>query len=41
MYCSPAKILIDIHGKVIHSSCGGKNSSEITRKLDSIQAAVK
>ncbi|GAA4149876.1 hypothetical protein GCM10022217_02320 [Chryseobacterium ginsenosidimutans] len=40
-FCSPAKILIDINGKVIHSSCGGGNSTEITRKLDSIKVASK
>lgn len=41
MYCSPAKILIDTNGRVIHSSCGGGSSYEITQKLDSIKAAVK
>jgi peroxiredoxin len=41
IFCSPAKILIDINGKVIHSSCGGGNSTEITRKLDSIKVASK
>lgn len=41
LFCSPAKILIDINGKVIHSSCGGGNNSEIERKLDSIRSAVK
>jgi hypothetical protein len=41
IFCGPAKILIDINGKVIHSSCGGGNSTEITRKLDSIRAASK
>lgn len=41
LFCSPAKILIDTNGKVIHSSCGGGNNSEIERKLDSIRSAVK
>lgn len=41
IFCSPAKILIDINGKVIHSSCGGGNSAEITQKLDSIKVASK
>ncbi|MDQ0592778.1 peroxiredoxin [Chryseobacterium ginsenosidimutans] len=41
IFCSPAKILIDINGKVIHSSCGGGNTTEITRKLDSIKVASK
>jgi peroxiredoxin len=41
LFCSPAKILIDTNGKVIHSSCGGKNHSGIVQKLDSIKAAVK
>jgi peroxiredoxin len=39
LFCSPAKILIDINGKVIHSSCGGGNITEISRKLDSIKVA--
>ncbi|WP_406843689.1 peroxiredoxin family protein [Flavobacterium soyae] len=37
MYCSPAKILINSNGKVIHSSCGGGNSYELIQKLDSIK----
>ncbi|WP_417941528.1 peroxiredoxin family protein [Flavobacterium sp. RS13.1] len=37
MYCSPAKILIDPSGKVIHSSCGGGNSYELIQKLESIK----
>ena len=37
MFCSPAKILIDTNGKVIHSSCGGGNSNELVQKLDSIK----
>ncbi|SDQ80312.1 Alkyl hydroperoxide reductase subunit AhpC (peroxiredoxin) [Chryseobacterium soldanellicola] len=41
IFCSPAKILIDINGKVIHSSCGGGNTTEISRKLDSIKVASK
>ncbi|GAA5097381.1 hypothetical protein GCM10023210_32410 [Chryseobacterium ginsengisoli] len=41
IFCSPAKILIDINGKVIHSSCGGGNNIEISRKLDSIKVASK
>lgn len=40
IFCSPAKILIDVNGKVIHSSCGGGNSIEITQKLDSIKTAA-
>jgi peroxiredoxin len=39
IFCSPAKILIDVNGKVIHSSCGGGNITEISRKLDSIKVA--
>lgn len=38
MYCSPAKILINSSGKVIHSSCGGGNSYELIQKLDSIKS---
>jgi peroxiredoxin len=41
IFCSPAKILIDINGKVIHSSCGGGNNTIIAQKLDSIRSAVK
>jgi hypothetical protein len=41
IFCSPAKILIDINGKVIHSSCGGGNNTIIEQKLDSIRSAVK
>jgi peroxiredoxin len=41
IFCSPAKILIDINGKVIHSSCGGGNNTIIAQKLDSIKSAVK
>ncbi|MEY8761945.1 peroxiredoxin family protein [Chryseobacterium tongliaoense] len=41
IFCSPAKILIDVNGKVIHSSCGGGNSTEITQKLDSIKTAAQ
>ncbi|MDH6251051.1 peroxiredoxin [Chryseobacterium sp. H1D6B] len=41
IFCSPAKILINTDGKVIHSSCGGGNNSGITQKLDSIRDAVK
>lgn len=41
LFCSPAKVLIDVNGKVIHSSCGGGNNLEITRKLDSIKSSTK
>ncbi|MBK1898033.1 peroxiredoxin family protein [Chryseobacterium paridis] len=40
IFCSPAKILIDINGKVIHSSCGGGNNMIIGQKLDSIKSAT-
>jgi len=38
LVCSPAKVLIDTNGKVIHSSCGGGNNLVIEQKLDSIRA---
>lgn len=41
IYCTPAKILIDSNGKVIHSSCGGATDEELIRKLDSIKGAQK
>ncbi|WP_017496454.1 hypothetical protein [Flavobacterium sp. WG21] len=37
MYCSPAKILINSNGKVIHSFCGGGNSYELIQKLERIK----
>lgn len=37
IYCTPAKILINSKGKVIHSSCGGATDEELIRKLDSIK----
>ena len=37
IYCTPAKILIDINGKVIVSSCGGAVNNELIKKLDSIK----
>lgn len=37
LFCSPAKILIDTNGKVIHSSCGGGESNELIQKLDRIK----
>ncbi|EJL72489.1 peroxiredoxin family protein [Chryseobacterium populi] len=40
IFCSPAKIVIDVNGKVIYSSCGGGNITEITQKLDSIKTAA-
>ncbi|AZB17346.1 AhpC/TSA family protein [Chryseobacterium indologenes] len=41
IYCTPAKILIDSRGKVIHSSCGGAADEELIRKLDSIKGGQK
>ncbi|CAH0272741.1 peroxiredoxin family protein [Chryseobacterium sp. Bi04] len=41
IYCTPAKILINSNGKVIHSSCGGATDEELIRKLDSIKSAPK
>lgn len=37
IYCTPAKILINSNGKVIHLSCGGATDEELIRKLDSIK----
>lgn len=34
--CDPAKIVVDKSGKVILSSCGGKNTSDLTTILDKI-----
>lgn len=41
VFCNPAKVLIGIDGKVLHSSCGGGNISAIAQKLDSIKANKK
>ncbi len=37
--CTPAKILIDVNGKVISSTCGGRNTAALVYKLDSIKNA--
>jgi hypothetical protein len=37
IFCSPAKILINDNGKVIHSSCGGGNSNELIQKIEAIK----
>lgn len=40
-FCTPARILINSNGKVIHSNCGGAADEELMRKLDSIKAQQK
>lgn len=40
-FCTPARILINSNGKVIHSNCGGATDQELMRKLDSIKAQQK
>lgn len=37
-FCTPARILINSNGKVIHSNCGGATDQELIRKLDSIKS---
>lgn len=41
IFCTPARILINSNGKVIHSSCGGATDQELMRKLDSIKTHQK
>lgn len=40
-FCTPARILINSNGKVVHSNCGGATDQELMRKLDSIKAQQK
>lgn len=35
--CSPAKVIIDKTGKVILSTCGGKNDTELVDKLKNLE----
>lgn len=40
IFCTPAKILIDVCGKINISSCGGAVNDELIRKLDSIKIST-